>query len=164
MNESQKKQAQLISLRLLAASPKSRRDLAQKLSRKGFAKDLIRETLDQLEKGGLLSDLQYARNLVSRWTHYKPSGQTRILFELTRHGIPPKIREQVLSELRPEDEILRGREIAKYLWERHKKLSLLQRKKRVYDTLARRGFEFQLARDLVEQLQAGNGDFSPSAD
>ena len=154
MAESQQKQAWITSLRLLAATPKTRRELAAKLSDKGYAEAVIRETLDALESQGLLSDQAYARNLLGRFTLSQPSGKRKIAFELKRHGVPTGIRNELLEGLTPEDETGRAREIAGARWERLKTLPAEKRKKRIYDLLIRRGFDFQIARDILEELES----------
>jgi len=55
--------------------------------------------------------------------------------------------------LAPEEETDRARELARAKWERFAKLDGPKRKRRVYDFLLRRGFDFQTVRDVVEQLE-----------
>ena len=153
MTETQKKQAQITSLRLLAASPKSHRELSRKLSEKGFDRQVVAETLADLEKKGLLSDTRYAQNLVTSLTQDKLSGRNRVVFELKRHGIPQKVQDSILDSLDPKEEALRAREAGQSRWDRHKNLPSEKRKKRVYDFLVRKGFDFQLSRDTVEALE-----------
>ena len=102
---------------------------------------------------GILNDAAYAKNLAERLTYARPSGRYKINFELKRHKISPQIREEILSKLNPEDEIAKARKIARDRWERFKNLPEEKRGKRVYDYLIRRGFEFQIARDLIDELK-----------
>lgn len=152
MTESQKKQAKISSLRLLAATPKSRNELAKKLSEKGFDGRVIRETLDELEKQGLLNDRAYAQEIVVKNTQGHLSGAKKIAFDLKRHGISEEVRVEMLSNLTPEQEAGRAREAALQRWERFKNLPEEKRRKRVYDFLVRRGFDYQIAREVVEEL------------
>lgn len=152
--DSRQNQAWVTSLRLLAATPKTRRELAKKLSDKGFPEPLVEETLDKMEAQGLLSDLAYAKNLAARLTHEKPSGRRKLSFELKRHGVPAKIQEEILSGITPADEAARALEIASSQWQRFEKLEPEKRKKRVYDLLIRRGFDFDIVRDAVEKLES----------
>lgn len=153
MEDEKRKQAQISALRMLAASPKSSQDLKRKLSGKGFDTPTIEATLSNLQKQGLLSDKAYAQNLVSRYTSGQPSGTKRIAFELKRRGIPPKIRQELLEALSPAEETERAREIATARWQRLEKLPLEKRKKRLYDFLLRRGFEYEIIREVVEGLR-----------
>ncbi len=153
MAESQKKQAWVTSLRLLAASPKSRKELAFKLTDKGYEEGVIQEILDNLERQGILSDRSYGRNLVARFVQGQPSGRRKIAFELKRHGLPSSIQEELLGELNPEEEIARAEELAGARWERLKNFPIEKRRKRVYDFLIRRGFDFQIVRDILEKFE-----------
>ena len=154
---SQKKQAWITSLRLLAASSKSGHELARRLDEKGYPKDVIAGTLAELEKKGLLNDRTYADQLVAKNVLGRPAGMRKIAFELKRHGIPPKIQEELLARLTPESEAERARELAGRQWERCKPLPLRNRKEKVYDFLIRRGFDFQTAREVVDQLPGEGG-------
>ncbi len=151
--EGQRKQAMITTLRLLAATPKSRFELTRRLREKGYAESVILQTLDELEKKGFLSDRAFAENLKSRFTLGKPSGSKKIAFELKRHGVPPQIREEVMSGLEPEEEMARAREIGMLRWNQHARLAPEKRKKRVYDFLLRRGFDYSIARDLIEEFE-----------
>jgi regulatory protein len=150
--DEQKKQAWIVSLRLLEATPKSRRDLSQKLKDKGFSQDLIEETLNELEARGILSDKAFAQNIVTRLTHGNPSGSRKISFELKRKGVPNAIREEILAKIDPEREAERAKDLAKTRWERLANQPFDKRKKKVFDFLLRRGFDYQLVRDTMEAL------------
>src|SRR3989338_4699051 len=149
----QEKQAWLVSLRLLAATPKSAKELREKLTAKGFPDEVIQKTLATLESKGLLSDRTLAQNIVTRFTQSQPSGNRKISFEMKRKGVPARMREEILAGLAPEEETDRARELARAKWERFAKLDGPKRKRRVYDFLLRRGFDFQTVRDVVEQLE-----------
>ena len=154
--ESQRKQAIIVALRLLTATAKSSKELETKLQEKGFPVTVIQEALQDLKKQGILDDSVYAKNLASRLIHGRPSGRHKIEFELKRHKVPEPIREEVLGALNPESEIGRARELALVRWKRFKNLPLEKRKKRVYDYLIRRGFEFQTVRDLIDEMRSEN--------
>ncbi len=156
--ESAKKQAWITSLRLMAATPKSRSELSKKLRDKGYDENVVSEVLDELENKGLLSDKAFAGDIVSRLTHGKPSGKRKIDFELKRRGIPGGIREEMLERLDEAGETEKAKELASLKWETFKKLPPEKRKKKTYDFLARRGFDFQIVRDVVESLETGHDE------
>lgn len=158
MDESQKKQAMIIALRTLAASPKSRMEITRKLKEKGFPSEVIKETLEGLEKSGFLNDKSYAQNLAFKLTQAKPSGSRKLQFELKRHGIPEKVREEILSGLSEEDEKKRALELGNARWERFKTLDPQKKRKRVFDFLMRRGFDFNIVREVMDELYTGNED------
>ena len=82
------KQALITALRLLAASPKSLRELKARIEAGGYPADAVRFALDELVAQGILDDKAYARNLANQLIHGKSSGRHKIAFELKRHGVP----------------------------------------------------------------------------
>lgn len=151
--DEQAKQAWAASLRLLAATPKTRKELERKLLDKNFPEAAVQSALTELESRGLLSDLAYAKNLAIRLTQVKPSGRRKLSFEMKRHGVPAKVQQEILSEITEEDEALRAKELASYKWLQGAKLDRDKRKKKVFDFLLRRGFDFQIARETIESLE-----------
>lgn len=153
MESSQKKQAMIVSLRVLAASAKSTQELEKKLERSGFDPGIIRETIETLQRQGILDDRLYAENLTARLVTAKGSGRRRVSFELARKGVRPELRRQILEKLTPEAEQERAREIGLGRWERLSNLPLDKRRKRVYDFLLRRGYDDSVVRVILEDLR-----------
>lgn len=158
MTESQQKQAWISSLRFLEATPKTRKELTKKLLDKGYDTSVVEETLDKLESQGFLSDLNYAKNLTTKLTQGKPSGRRKISFEMKRHGVPAKIQEEVLSGLTAEDEAERALEIAKPKWQSLQRFPEDKRRKRLFDFLMRRGFDYQIVRETMSKLNIENNE------
>lgn len=73
-------------LRLLAGHEHSRKELLQKLSVKGFAKERIEPVLDELAETGWQSDTRYAESY-ARSRILKGYGPTYIAYELRQNGI-----------------------------------------------------------------------------
>ena len=151
--DSQLKQAWISSLRLLEATPKTRKELAKKLLDKSYPESVVEETLLKLESQGLLSDLAYAKDLAVKLTQGKPSGRRKISFEMKRHGVPAKIQEEVLAGITTDDEAERALELAKPKWLSFQRLPEEKRKKRLFDFLMRRGFDYQIVRDVMSQMK-----------
>lgn len=148
----QQKQAIITSLRLLAASPKSGTELRKKLVSKGFAETVITCALKELAEQGILDESAYAKDLVARLTQSQAAGKYRVAFELKRHGVPAKIRNELLETITPEDEAARALEQARLKWTGWLKLDPQRRKKRLYDFLIRKGYDFQIAQDVLLRL------------
>ena len=141
------------SLRFLAAAPKSRSALGKKLLEKGYGPGVVQATLDELERQGILNDRAYAENVAARKAQGSLAGRRMIRFELKRRGIPAKIQEEVLLNLSPGDEAVRARELARQRRPRLKNLDPAKRKKKLYDLLLRRGFEYETIREVVAEIE-----------
>ena len=153
--EEQTKQAHITCLRLLAASPKSGQELRKKLSAKGYSAESIDQALQNLRAQGILDDTAYAKDLAARLTLGKCVGRHKIAFELKRHGISKKISDEILETLSDEDENERALEQARLKWFSWSKVDPQKRKKRLYDFLIRKGYDFQIAQDILQRLSKG---------
>lgn len=103
------------ALELVARRPHFRRELDQKLSRRGFSRDEIESTLEALSQTGLLDDLAHARDLAVGPLARKDFGPRRVRAELMRRGVEEEVAERVVSEIfsEPEEEFRRAREAAR---------------------------------------------------
>lgn len=140
------------SLRILTASPKSRRQLEGKLREKGYDKNVIEKTLSHLEGNGLLNDRVYADQVARTFLNVKTSGRKRIAYELKKRGIQDPLIEEVLGTVSLDDEKTRAKDLARHQDEKWSKLDPSRRRKKIYDFLLRRGFDYSLSREIVETL------------
>jgi len=156
--DEQTKQAFITCLRLLAASPKSGQELRKKLATKGYPPEIMDQTLQDLRTQGILDDIRYAKDLLARLTLGKAVGRHKIAFELKRHGIPQKVRNELLDTISNEDEVERAFDLARLKWSGWSKLDPQKRKKRLYDFLIRKGYDFQIAQDILQKLSKAPTD------
>ena len=151
----QQRQALITSLRLLAATPKSRKTLEKKLEAKGYLPKVVERTLDHLEEKGLMNDRALALSLIQSLVTQRPSGRRRIAYELERRGIARTVVNEILEKYSVEDERRCALELAVQRWERWRNEEIPRRRKKTYDFLVRRGFDFSLARDVTDTLHHG---------
>lgn len=149
----QEKQALVSALRLLAATPKSRKTLMRKLAERGYPSEVLDRTMTHLEKQGLLNDKALALSLLRSFVNVRPSGRKKIAFELKKRGIQSDIAQNILDEYSPEEERGKALELAKDKQTRWQKLEPVKRRKKIYAFLLRRGFEYSLARDVLEETE-----------
>lgn len=152
MNQ-QQHQALVTALRFLAASPKSHKLLEQKLVGKGYPQVIVERTLDRLEKEGWLNDRAFAHSLFESLLSRRVSGRKRIAFELKKRGIASSLIEELLSKYSFEEEREKALELARERQERWKNLEEMKRRKKIYDFLVRRGFEFSLCKEVVDEVR-----------
>ena len=148
----QTKQAIITCLRLLAASPKSGQELRRKLADKGYSVESVDQALNDLKTQGVLDDAKYAKDLMTRLTLGKCVGRHKISFEFKRHGISKKISDELLGTLTNEDETGRALDQARLKWSSWSQLDPQKRKKRLYDFLIRKGYDFQIVQDILQKL------------
>jgi regulatory protein len=87
------------ALRLLNRRPHSVAELRRKLLSRGFSAAMVDELATDFIRLKLLDDEALARGYCEfRRQESSPVGRRKIMQDLRRHGIPPEITRQVLSE------------------------------------------------------------------
>ncbi|HEX4045391.1 MAG TPA: regulatory protein RecX [Gammaproteobacteria bacterium] len=84
------------ALRILARRDHAEAELAQKLSRRGFADDAIRALLRQLTQQDLLNDQRFAESYL-RARRNKGYGPNRITLELQARGITAEMIAEIVE-------------------------------------------------------------------
>ena len=141
-SESRVKAAQLASGRML-----SRKELTDKLSRKGIDPDTAEETADWLKSLGAVDDAAYA-GVIAR--HYAASGYGpgRVRQELQKRGVSRELWDDALSQL-PDSADAIDRFLQKKLSGRTPDRATL---KKLSDALLRRGFSWSDIRPALNRL------------
>lgn len=141
-SESRVKAARLASGRML-----SRKELTDKLSRKGIDPDTAEETADWLESLGAVDDAAYA-GVIAR--HYAASGYGpgRVRQELQKRGISRELWDDALSQL-PDSAGTIDHFLQKKLSGRTPDRAML---KKLSDALLRRGFSWSDIRPALNRL------------
>lgn len=141
-SESRVKAARLASSRML-----SRKELTDRLSRKGIDPDTAAETADWLESLGAVDDAAYA-GVIAR--HYAASGYGpgRVRQELQKRGVSRELWDDALSQL-PDSADAIDRFLQKKLSGRTPDRALL---KKLSDALLRRGFSWSDIRPALNRL------------
>ena len=141
-SESRVKAARLASGRMM-----SRKELTDKLSRKGIDPDTAEETADWLESLGAVDDAAYA-GIIAR--HYAASGYGpgRVRQELQKRGVSRELWDDALSQL-PDSADAIDRFLQKKLSGRTPDRALL---KKLSDALLRRGFSWSDIRPALNRL------------
>ncbi len=132
--------ARSAALAALARRAHTRRELEQKLGRKGFERAEIRALLDDLEERGWLNDAKTATELAA-WRSRTGRGRSRIASELAGKGVSRADSDAALASLDPRDE---AKALRAALEKRERALpaglTRQARSKKLFDHLARRGF------------------------
>jgi regulatory protein len=93
------------ALSLLSYRPRSRGELARRLSRKGFPEPVVTACLDTLEARGLVDDRSFAEALVRDRIRLTHRGRARILAELARKGVSSPVAEAAVETVYREEEL-----------------------------------------------------------
>lgn len=139
-------------LRLLSFRPRTRRELRQRLLRRGFSSELVERVVARAEEEGLVDDRAFARLYAEDRLISRPCPRRLVAAELRAKGVEPKIAQDAAHAAFPEltEEELARRALAakRARWE---KLPQPVAMRRAYSFLLRRGFSPDLARKVVEE-------------
>lgn len=145
----------LLSVR--GRSEKEIRDYLKRFSFKRKLKDrselsdlVIDALIKRVKEKGLINDLQFAKDWVEARRKSKQKGMRALKVELFQKGIDREIIEEVLSRDSDEENLAKiALEKKVKAW---KNLPLLEFKQKAVQFLLRRGFDYQVAKSVVDNV------------
>jgi len=150
------------SLDLLARAPRSVRDLRRRLLLKGEPEGDVDAAIERLTAAGLLDDAAYARAFVRAKVSSQAFSRRRLQQELARRGVARDIADAAIVEVLHDDNVDENANIERVARKKLRMLSGLDQdtqRRRLFAFLARRGYEVDDVRAVVERLRrtAGTG-------
>ena len=148
------------ALHFLSFRLRSSREVRQNLLKRGVDESLVDETVNRLERAGLLDDASFARAWVENRSTFHPRSKSALRMELRHKGLSDEvIRSVVDSEV---DEEALAYEAARKQARRYAGLEWPGFRQKLGGFLARRGFSYTVLAPVVskvwEELQtAGAG-------
>lgn len=142
-------EAKRYALRLLNYRPRSRKEILQRLKRKGFNDIEISITVDHLERAGLINDDILAAGLLRHAVEKKFLGRRGAELFLYKRGIERSLIDKTLSSHTKETEEAAAKRLVE------KRLRVLKGcpdkiiRRRLYGMLQRRGFISDVIRAAV---------------
>jgi regulatory protein len=153
--------ARAIALRLLAAMPRSRRQLSESMIRRGVQEDVVTQVLDRLAEVGLVDDVAYARAFVSSRRESRGLARPALAVELRRNGVDDDVVREVLQCVSDDDEETSARALLARIWRDGSGVDTAVMARRAAGRLARRGYApslvSRLVREMVEHRGAASG-------
>src|SRR5450432_3100083 len=153
------------ALAMLAARPRSSRDLERILVRKGEPADHASAAVARLITLGALDDAQFARQFIRSKISGAGLSRRRLQSELWRRGVARDVIDAALAEVLVEDEVDEDAQIAQVAAKKLRTLRSLDpatMRRRLYAFLARRGYDGSAIRRVMDALPAG-GDSEADA-
>lgn len=135
---------------LLASRARTEKEIADALRQNAYPEQTVARVMARLHEVGYLDDEDFA----GQWAASRASkglGARRIRMELRQKGVDPDTIESAISAVDEEDR-MDGAMKAAQKAARGKDLSLPAERQKVLAALARRGYDFALARAALAQL------------
>ncbi len=151
--ENSKIKARAYAFLLLKYRQRSEKEIRERLSRKKFSDETIRETIVFLKEKKFIDDNLFARAWLSERLQ-KAFGPRRLVRELKLKGIEKQVIENNLREVKESyNELEIARELAAGKLNRLRGLDFQIAKRRVYGYLLRRGFSPEIVMDVLNQIE-----------
>ena len=154
------------AVRYLGQRPRSIAEIRRHLTDKEIAPTDIDEAIERLESQGYVDDLAFARYWLANRQQFHPKGSRALRFELREKGIAADVIDQVLVDF---DSSQAAYEAAQEKARRFRSLDKRAFRDKMGSYLARRGFDYGTARDVINRLirefeEEDAGAFLPSRD
>lgn len=150
--------ARAICLRLLEARPRSRKELADALARKGAPEDVVERVLDRFVEVGLIDDAEYARMITASRVRERGLARRAVAVELRRRGIGDVESGAALATIDPEDEVAAAHRLAARRQRALASQPIDVQLRRLVGYLARRGYPSDVVRRAAAAAVTGGGD------
>ncbi len=153
--------ARKIVLRQLAAAPRSRKQLADKLRERECDDHVASAVLDRLEEVGLIDDEAYAASTVRSQQTSRGLGRRAIAQELRRKGIASEVIDEQLETIDDEEERDRARALADKKLRAMHGLDATVQTRRLAGMLARKGYSSSVAWSVIREAIADAPEHQP---
>lgn len=149
---SQQSKAYERALHYLSFRPRSRREVSDYLSKKGYEETDVGFVIERLGRSGLVNDEQFAASWVSNRQILKPRSKRRLVQELRQKGVSEDEIESSLVEIDSSSELENIKQIA------IKKQALVryQDTKKLMSYLCGQGFPYDLVKQALSELSDAN--------
>lgn len=146
------------AIRYVSFRPRSQKELTdflnKKLTRwKVSGAGLLTKVINRMEELGYADDEKFAAWWVDQRTAFKPKGNRLITMELKAKGLSESVIDVVLASRGSQSQLEAAKQAIvrkEALWA---KLPPMERKKKLYDYLGRRGFSGDTIRKLIDERE-----------
>lgn len=141
-----------IAHRLLAVRLRSRRELEDRLRRRGISANVLASVMADLERHGFIDDRRFAEAWVRTRRALLPAGPIRLQYELARKGVARDAVTQVLQVEGGGDEEELALAVARARMRRYRGLQPEVIYRRLGGMLQRRGFSGRVVTRVLRQV------------
>ncbi|CAM5327199.1 recombination regulator RecX [Streptomyces aurantiogriseus] len=154
--------ARAICLRLLTGTPRTRKQLADALSKREIPDDVAEEVLSRFEEVGLINDSAFADAWVESRHHGRGLARRALAQELRTKGVDSTLIDEAVSQLDSEREEATARELVARKLRSTRGLDRDKRLRRLAGMLARKGYSQGMALRVVRQALEEEGEDTES--
>jgi regulatory protein len=138
------------AINLLSYRMRTRREMSQRLARKGWEEGIVEIVIERLVSEKLLDDEAFGASWVTSRNLLKPTSKRKLALELRQKGLDSEAVEVALADVSREDQI----EAIKTIIAKKQKLARYADQQVLIRYLASQGFSYDLVKTALEQLSA----------
>ena len=137
------------ALNFISYRPRSEAEVRKNLKKHDTPEEVIPEVLDRLRRIGLVDDVQFAQTWVENRSTFRPRGRRALVAELRQKGIGDEAIDEALFDL---DEDSLAYQAALKQSRKYTGLDWQNFRQKMSAFLARRGFNYGVAKPVIEQV------------
>jgi regulatory protein len=158
------------ALRMLARGPRTEHEITERLLLRGFERGAVEEAVQRLRRVSLLDDRAFLLSFLRRELLRRAESGGALRSRLRRRGIPPDLLADLDATIAGDPDLAaeslateegRARRARSELRRRLRSLGPEERRRRVTQALARRGFSWDVIRDLLNEEASESSDETP---
>lgn len=150
-NGDERNKAYQQAVRFLGFRPRSQVEIEQHLRGKGYAAEVVAETISRLIEQDYLDDEAFAQFWLENREQFRPRGERALRYELRQKGIDPQVIEAALTDLDEGELAWAAVEGKLRTW---KNLPVDRLKQKLIGFLSRRGFTYEIAQRIFQRAKA----------
>lgn len=140
------------ALKFFSYRPRSEKELQDWFARKQVGQETQKMVVEKLQSLGYLNDEEFAKWWIEQRSTFRPAGKRLLRMELLKKGIPKDLMAQLFDDsVFEETEIDLARRIIQKKLKSMKSLPDLELKQKLYGFLARRGFDWEIIKKVVDE-------------
>ncbi len=141
-----------VAMDFLSYRIRTNAEIRKKLRSKKLSESIIEKVIEHLTDLGLLNDEEFARQLITEKIKRKPIGRKLLKQKLFEKGVPAVTGELVMDKIfsTVDEKQMAVWNFTKY-YKKIKDKEINERKRRVFDYLARKGFDFDIVNEVIRE-------------
>jgi regulatory protein len=136
------------ALHFLSFRPRSRAEVVTYLTKKEVAEQEVEAIVERLERAGFVNDEAFAQFWVENRSRFRPKGPRALRYELRQKGVHDGVIDEALESV----DVFEGAyKAAAKKATQLRQVDSAEFRRKMIDYLARRGFDYEVARDVAER-------------
>lgn len=138
------KEAEKYAMILLRYRERSKREMEERLKKKGFEESVVKKVMETLSQRGLLDDERFINMWIEEILVFRKKGKRAVFFELKKRGVNEQEIEKEWEKWREKE-----KEIAKKITEELKDMEVFEIKRKLYQ----KGFSQEAIEESLSWIQ-----------